>query len=212
MLHASEMNIERWLRLMEAWGFEPNRETFQSLMSAYSGRGRHYHTAGHVSACLRHLDECVDHLESPRQVEIALWFHDAIYNPLSRSNEKASADWAASFLSECGAADEEVSRVHRLIMATAHDAPTRTGDESVLVDIDLSILGSDPATYDVFESGVRQEYRLVPWPIYRRKRAEVLRGFLGRPNIYTSGCFSSAVERQARENLSDAVSKLEGRA
>src|SRR5690554_6317807 len=110
---------------MEAWGFEPNRKTFESLMSAYSSKGRHYHTTEHISACLRHLDGCVDDLESCREVEIALWFHDAIYNPLSSSNEKGSADWAASFLSESGATDEDAGRVHRLIMVTEHNAPTQ---------------------------------------------------------------------------------------
>ena len=205
------MNIERWLRLMDAWGFGPNRETFESLMNAYSGKGRHYHTVEHVSACLRHLDPCIAALDHPREVEIALWFHDAIYKPFSSSNEKKSADWAASFLSAHGASDEESERVHGLIMATAHNAPAGTKDASVLVDIDLSVLGADPALFDRFEQGVRKEYRLVPTFIYRRKRVEVLSGFLNRRKIYTSGCFPAAVERQAKENLSNAVAKLEGR-
>lgn len=212
MRQESRMNSERWSRLMEAWGFEPNRETFEALLSAYSEKGRHYHTAEHVSACLRHLDACLAQVEFPREVEIALWFHDAIYKPLSSNNEKESADWAASFLSEQGATEAEVARVYRLIMVTEHNAPTQTSDEAVLVDIDLSILGAAPGTYDIFESGVRKEYKLVPSFLYRRKRAEVLRGFLDREKIYTSGCFSAEVECQAKENLSNAVTALEGRA
>lgn len=197
---------------MEVWGFEPNRETFETLLAAYSEKGRYYHTAVHVSACLRHLDACVSMVEFPREVEIALWFHDPIYKPLSSNNEKESADWAASFLSDHGATPAEVARVHRLVMVTEHNAPTQTKDEAVLVDIDLSILGADSATYDIFETGVRKEYRLVPSFFYRKKRAEILRGFVERPNIYTSGCFSAEVERQAKENLSNAVTALEERA
>lgn len=211
MTHKLEMNTERWLRLMDSWGFGPNRETFKSLMDAYSGKGRHYHTVEHISACLRHLDQCMGALDYPREVEIALWFHDAIYKPFSSSNEKKSADWAASFMSEQGATDEESARVHRLIMATEHNAPAETRDASVLVDIDLSVLGADPAIFDLFEQGVRKEYRLVPAFIYRKKRAEVLRGFLSRRKIYTSGCFPAAVERQAKENLSNAIARLERR-
>lgn len=206
------MNFERWLQLMDAWGFEPNRETYDSLVAAYSSKGRHYHTAEHVSACLRHLDGCSAELEYPREVEIALWFHDAIYKPLSGNNEKESADWAVSFLTEQGAAEVEVARVRRLIMVTEHNAPTQTGDEAVLVDIDLSILGADPAVYDIFETRVRKEYKLIPSFIYRKKRVEVLRGFLEREKIYTSGFFPPEVERQAKENLSNAVTALEGRA
>ena len=206
------MNAERWSRLMGAWGFEPNSATFDALLAAYSEKGRHYHTAEHVSACLRHLDRCLTTLEYPKEVEIALWFHDAIYKPLSSNNEKASADWAASFLLKHGATDAEVTRVHRLIMVTEHNAPTQSNDEQVLVDIDLSILGADSVTYELFESGVRKEYKLVPFSIYRKKRAEILRGFLEREEIYKSGCFPAEMERRAKENLSGAIKKLAGNA
>ncbi|GJM08393.1 MAG: hypothetical protein DHS20C11_06690 [Lysobacteraceae bacterium] len=205
------MNNERWLTLMSEWGFGPNLDTFESLRTAYSEKGRHYHTAQHITACLRHMDRCAKTLEHPREVELALWFHDAVYKPLSSCNERKSADWAAAFLTLNGASESEVSRVHRLIMATEHDAPTQTNDESALVDIDLSILGTNAETYEAFESAVRKEYRLIPWMLYRRKRAEVLRGFLERQKIYQSGFFSADVERQAKENLSNAVRKLEGR-
>lgn len=206
----SIMCIERWLRLMETWTFSPNLNTFEALVAAYSKKGRHYHTEEHVSACLLHLDKLLKQLQHAREVEIALWFHDAIYNPLSSSNEKDSADWAASFLQEQGAASQEVARVYNLIMVTEHNAPTRTIDEAILVDIDLSILGSDPETYRVFENGIRKEYKLVPSFIYRKKRAQILQGFVDRPKIYTSDCFTQDREHQARLNLSNAISELEG--
>jgi len=80
------------------------------------------------------------------------------------------------------------------------------------VDIDLSILGADAKTYDEFEKAVRQEYRIIPMFIYRRKRAEVLHSFLLRPHIYQNEPFLSEREHQARANLSNAVSQLSGRA
>lgn len=202
------MNLDRWLTLMGLWGFGRNEETFNSLMSAYTEKGRHYHSDKHVAACLRHLDSCISQVAKPREVELALWFHDAIYKPLSDSNEQQSADWAASFLSKNGATGEEIARVHRLIMVTKHNAPTQTKDESILIDIDLSILGADPQTYDLFERGVRNEYKLVPKFMYRRKRAEVLKSFLERPSIYQNEPFSTEHERQARENLRNAISQL----
>lgn len=205
------MDLERWLRLMEAWRLGRNQETYDALAAAYTEVGRHYHTNEHISACLRHLNRCAELLDHPREVEIALWFHDAIYEPLSSNNEKKSADWATSFLSGEGVDGEAVARVYRLIVATEHNAPTQTKDESVLVDIDLSILGADSDVYDIFEANVRKEYRLVPWFIYRKKRAEVLRAFMDRPSIYINDFFADALERQARQNLSAAISRLEGR-
>ncbi len=193
---------------MGVFGFDKNEETFRSLISAYSEKHRYYHTLEHVADCLRHLDTCAAQIEKPREVELALWFHDAIYNPLSSKNERKSADWAASFLSTNSATDELATKVDHLIMGTKHDAPTHTNDESILVDIDLAILGTDAATYNVFEKAVRQEYQIIPIFLYRKKRAAVLRGFIERPCIYQNEPFKSEREQQARNNLAYALSNL----
>ncbi len=209
MRRESSMSIERWLRLMDAWGFSGNEDVYQSVVAVYSAKSRHYHNAEHVTACLRHLDRCIAKLDQPREVELALWFHDAIYQPFSSGNERKSADWAASFLSANDASHDAQDRVRRLIMVTQHNEPTRTNDESMLVDIDLSILGSDSRSYRLFEQAVRMEYRLVPSFIYRKRRAGLLRGFLARERIYQNEPFASEREGQARKNLTTAVSELE---
>ena len=206
------MKIDRWFRLMGDFGFDNNEGTFRSLLSAYSEKHRHYHTSEHVADCLRHLDTCVAQINEPLEVELALWFHDAVYNPLSGKNERKSANWAASFLSNNSAADELTAKVHRLILVTKHDAPPQTNDESILVDIDLAILGADAATYNVFEQAVRQEYQIIPVFLYRKKRAAVLRGFIERPFIYQNEPFKSECEQQARINLANAILNLTGSA
>ena len=170
------------------------------------------HTAEHVNACLKHLDICEAQVNKQHEVELALWFHDAVYNPLSGKNERKSADWATFFLSENSAESEAIGRVHRLVMVTQHNAPTVTKDESILVDIDLSILGADAATYEIFEQAVRTEYKAVPTFIYRKKRAAVLADFFARPRIYQNEPFTSEREHQAKVNLSNAISNLAGRA
>lgn len=202
------MNLERWSRLMSNWGFGQHPETYDQLVSFYSQKHRHYHTLEHIAACLKHVDTCVAQMKNPREVELALWFHDAIYEPLSAKNELKSAEWATSFLLANGTDADTVSRIYRLIMATTHDAPIQTQDESILVDIDLSILGADPHTYDSFEKAIRAEYKSVPLFIYKRKRAAVLRGFLERDRIYRHEPFFTEREQQARRNLAKAVDNL----
>lgn len=202
------MNTERWSRLMAAWGFGENQDTYRAMVAAYAQKHRYYHTAAHISACLRRLDACVAQVNNPREVEMALWFHDAVYNPFSGNNELRSAAWAASFLAENHAPPETVDRVRSLIMATRHDAPPRSRDESILVDIDLAILGASAQIYDVFEKDVRREYKFVPGFFYRKKRAAILRHFLGRDRIFQNEPFISDLEGRARENLARAVSNL----
>lgn len=211
MPYESRMTFEHWSRLMDAWGFAHRQSAFDALITAYSEKWRHYHTAEHITACLRHLDAITPGLDAPREVEMALWFHDAVYKPLSSNNEQESADWAMTFLLGEGADHAAAVRVRRLIMATRHDAPCLTGDETILVDIDLSILGTDPIVYNRYEQQVRKEYALVPSFIYRKKRVAILRGFLERPRIYASGRFAEATEHQARANLLSAISMLEAR-
>lgn len=71
-------------------------------------------------------------------------------------------------------------RVRALIMATCHDAEPEGDDARRLVDIDLAILGADPARFAEYDAQVREEYRWVPDWLYRRKHREVLAGFLAR--------------------------------
>lgn len=202
------MNLERWTGLMCALGWDANRDTFAALQSAYAEKHRHYHDGNHVQACLEQLDRCAGQAENRAEVELALWFHDAIYKPLSAANEQESADWAASFMTVNRANPEAIARVQRLIMATRHEAATATRDESLLVDIDLSILGTDPIAYDAFEQAIRKEYAVVPGFIYRRKRAGILAGFLRRPRIYVNEPFHREREQQARINLQAAIARL----
>ncbi|UGB36823.1 HD domain-containing protein [Frateuria soli] len=197
----------RWFSLMRTWDLPPCEEAWRALVSAYGQKHRHYHTGTHVDACPRRLDACVEALDRPREVELALWFHDAVYDPLSSKNEQKSARWVQDFLARHGAPEEAIARVVELIMVTRHEAPTCTNDQSFLVDIDLSILGARPAVYDFFEQAIRREYRHVPAVLYRAGRARRLEQFLARPRIYANRPFRLR-ERQARANLARAVAQL----
>lgn len=203
------MNIDRWYYLMSCFDLSRlgNEDTFRSLADAYSKTERYYHNADHIEACLDQLDTLEEYTVYPREVELAIWFHDAIYDPLSSDNEHKCAEWVASFLGTNRVSQEVISRVVGLIRATRHTGTVQTQDESILVDIDLCVLGSDRGTYDAFETGIRKEYEKVPIIIYNEERAKVLDGFLQRPKIYLNGVFANC-EEQARANLTDAIAQL----
>jgi predicted metal-dependent HD superfamily phosphohydrolase len=202
------LDPDRWRRLMRVLGFAENAQTLAALVRAYSETHRHYHTAGHIAACLALLDAHAAQADRPHEIELALWFHDAVYQPLSGENEQKSADWAARFVSESGAPREVADRMRGLILSTRHHAPLEAVDGPLLLDIDLAILGADAVTYDVYEAAIQQEYRMVPAMIYRSKRVEVLEAFLRRPAIYLTPDFRSAREKRAHANLARAISRL----
>lgn len=86
------MNQSRWNRLMAAFGLPGAGETFDLLVDAYSQKHRHYHTGAHIDHCLREFDVAAGLAIEPAEVELALWFHDAIYDPYSfRDRHEATA-------------------------------------------------------------------------------------------------------------------------
>ena len=204
------MNIERWEALLTGLGATPETDTFSQLQAAYAEKHRAYHTTRHIDECLGLLDEFRAHAGNPSEVECALWFHDAIYEPMSNSNEERSANWAAEFGERVGVPSESVARIRAHIMATRHVALPVDDDSRLLVDIDLAILGADPSRYDEFERDVRREYRWVPGIVYRSKRAAILQSFLDRPRIYHSEPACERFEGNARANLSGAIRSLVG--
>ena len=77
-----------------------------------------------------------------------------------------------------------------------------------MVDLDLTILGQDPASYDRFERDVRTEYGWVPEEIFRARRAAILREFAGRPAIFHHASVRERYEQSARRNLARAIEAL----
>ena len=202
------MQADRWQALMARLGLPPALDTFEELLAAYAEPHRHYHTAAHIDACLLELDQARGQLPGADAGELALWFHDAVYRPTSSANERDSATWARRFLSAMGADKALIGVVSDAILATRHVSVPGGGPSKWVVDIDLSILGYPPEDYARFEANIRREYSRIPGPLFRLKRARILKSFLRRPEIYVTEWFRRRYEHQARQNLHDALAKL----
>ncbi len=200
---------ERWNAAWSALGAAPPGETlFSDLMSRYAESHRAYHTLDHVRECFEQLGGARSLAEHPAEVELAIWFHDAIYDTRRSDNEDQSAEWAARSLLEAGAPSESCGRVRDLVVATAHDAAPSGPDASLLVDIDLAILGAGTARFDEYEVQIRREYSWVSEPAFREGRSKVLRKFLARPQIYATDEFHARLEGRARANLERSLGRL----
>jgi predicted metal-dependent HD superfamily phosphohydrolase len=202
------LSPERWRRLLADLSIAEDTDTWAALKAAYSERHRHYHTARHITHCLAELDLARFLAAEPAEVEMALWFHDAVYRPRASDNELQSAAWAERFLGSHAVDPERILRVREHIMATRHTAPADSADSQLVVDVDLAILGSDAQTYAQFESNVRKEYRWVPGPLFRTRRAQILQSFFDRHHIYHTTYFRDRCEAAARANLETAIRAL----
>lgn len=198
----------RFVRALEAVGATASGErVFAELVERHAEPHRHYHTFEHVDACLGWLDWVAAHGERPAEVALALFFHDAMYDPRASDNEARSAQLARERLEALGAPPEAVARIEAFILATAtHEA--EHGDPRLVVDLDLTILGARPAVYDAFEEQIRSEYAHVPEPLFRAGRRQVLEHFLERETLYAVPPLQDELEKRARANLERRIGEL----
>ena len=207
------MELERWNDLLTRMNLTADEATYQKLVNAYSSPKRHYHNVQHITDCLQQLDNAAGLAESAENVEMALWFHDAVYRTWSGKNEYLSAEWAIDFLRKVGASNGCCETIYQHIMATCHLGANQSEtalykDAALVIDIDLSILGRDKATFALFERNIRREYQWVPITFFKRRRQRVLQSFLQHKAIYQTDYFRDCYEANARQNLKQAIIAL----
>jgi predicted metal-dependent HD superfamily phosphohydrolase len=200
---------ERWQSTWSSLDLEPPPMLLAELVAAYSEPHRAYHTLQHLSECFTLLDAYPGSPDDPASLDLALWFHDAIYDTKRNDNESRSAEWARRSLAGLSAA--RLDGLDQLILVTRHAADPTTPDQQLLLDVDLSILGAPTARFEAYESQVRFEYSWVPETAYCDARGKILRGFLARPVLFHTAHFSRLFEAQARKNLRRSLDRLGAR-
>jgi len=183
------------------------RDVGSAVVASWSSAGRVYHDLSHLQASLALFEEVRGHAQRPAEVEIAFFFHDAIYETRAVDNEARSASWAREVLEGAGAPAESVDRVEGAILATRLSAEPPTPDAALLVDLDRSILGADAAVFDTYERGVREEYAWVEESQYIAARMGVLERLAARTPLFkTAAC--ARFEAPARANIARSLASL----
>lgn len=197
---------ERWLKLARSLAWQGDAvAVWEMLLTRYTEPVRAYHNLQHIGACLNALDEVSTEGVDRQAVELAIWFHDAIYDPKAKDNEEQSAELFSLCAREAALPEMLTAEVVRLILITQHKAIPQTKEEQLLVDIDLSILGADVEAFAEYERQIRAEYAWVPEKDFCKGRAAVLEQFLKHEHIYHTAHFSQRYEAKARDNLEEAI-------
>lgn len=196
-------DLENWLALWHRIGAHDDGISWHGkLCRSYQDSHRSYHTLQHLEECLQIFDSIPSEKEvacSPA-LELALWFHDAVYDIGASNNEEQSAQLARFVLFEAGVDSGLIDDTCRLVMATkTHEGSLP--DEEWIADIDLSILGQTPTRFQEYERQIRREYAMVDDCLYRTKRSEIMASFLERTRLYKTEYFHHHFEEQARFNL-----------
>jgi len=202
-------HADRWRAFWQRAGARGDGDAvFAELSAHYADPPRAYHSLDPVVRCLDELETARHLAQCPLEVELAIWFHDAVYDPRARDNEAKSAELARRAAQELLFPRASAKRVYHLILATRHDVLPTTADQRLLADIDLSILGAPTEEFDEYERRIREEYAGVSEAEFRAARADILEKFLSRPRLYATEFFLNRYEQAARENLRRSLTRL----
>jgi predicted metal-dependent HD superfamily phosphohydrolase len=190
--------------ICHAVGVSP--EGFASAWSKVEGQyteaHRAYHGLTHIQALLELSHAYEARLTDPAAVDLAIIFHDIIYDPRSKTNEEDSAALFTTLFT--GLIEPAmVEKVTHYIIETKRHAVLDSTDEDLklFIDLDMSILGVPRDEYIVYAQQVRKEYEFVPEADYCRGRTAVLQSFLAGGDIYATTEGKRRWEAQARENI-----------
>ena len=178
----------------------------EDLLARWSESHRRHHTVNHLHEMLDAIGVLADDgIQFDREaVELAAWFHDAIYEIGRDDNEDRSAELARQLLASSPVRDE----IARLVLVTKkHKAAVDDINGAVLSDADLSVLGANPGRYGEYARAVREEYADVPDDAFKPARVQLLTALLEGPIFHTEAG-RDRWEHQARQNLAEEIRLL----
>src|SRR4051794_32424934 len=148
-------------------------DIYGELVSAYTAPDRYYHDIRHIAHCLSEF-EGVRHLaHNPQALEVAIWFHDVVYDGRQKDNEEQSAEVAAAALRKLGSSEAFTDKAHHLTLSPRHDVDPPTDDGKLMADIDLASLALTPERFDKNSRRIRSEYLHVPEDAFLRGRNDM---------------------------------------
>jgi predicted metal-dependent HD superfamily phosphohydrolase len=190
-----------------------SRETlFSEIVKRYFEEHRFYHNLEHISDCLDKFDEVKNQglIKIPDELEMAVFYHDIIYDVNKINNEELSAKLMSAKLQKIGMDKKFVAGVNNLIMDTWKHELGKHPDSGYMVDIDLFVgLGTDWEQFVDNRKKIDKEYRTK----YNEKEKLIgtvmfYNNMLNRKKIFLTDYFNSKYECQARENMKKSIELL----
>lgn len=185
------------------------KEGFNSILTHYSESHRYYHNLDHVQTLLVFIEEYNHLVQDLENLQLAVFFHDIIYDVQRGDNEERSALVATQFLEQTSYPPEKIARVSEYIRATkSHQNPNNDSDLDCFLDFDLFILSGPERMYQAYAKNIRKEYGIYPDAVYVPGRKKILQHFLDQPSIYKTAGFRERFDTVAKENIQRELEKL----
>lgn len=171
------------------------------LTYQYTQKHRHYHTLEHIA----HMFEIArkHDVELSETQCIAIWWHDAVYDPSSHTNEEDSIDmlgYAIDILKY------DYNEIARIIFDTKTHQP-RSEQSAIVCDLDMMILAASPEEYFEYTKKIRKEFSNYTNEQYLEGRLKFLKT-LKDTKIFHSPVFEK-YENIAQRNINNEIGTIE---
>ena len=185
-------------------------ELWTEIETNYTKKTRHYHNLVHIYNMLLQAETYKTEIKDFEALQFTIWYHDIIYKSSKKDNEEKSALFTEKRLKSINFDSKRIENIKKLITSTKKHELTidKNRDNAYLLDLDLSILGSDWDTYQKYISNIRKEYKIFPDFMYKPGRKKVLKHFLDRKTLYFTDAFRNKYETKARGNLKKEIELL----
>ncbi len=200
-----------WRRCLLDGTSDDGAAVHQRLLDGYREPQRYYHTPEHIEHCLSWFDQCRSLVGNPDALELAIWFHDVIYEPGKPDNEARSAALYRQ-LSDGVHAKATRGLVDRLIMATLHlGSELEDGDADYMVDIDLASFGLPWEEFLRDSENLRREATHLDESQFHQRARAFHQTLRARERFFHTDFFAERLETRAHENIERYLALIENR-
>lgn len=203
---------QEWIALASIYSVDEQlmSKYWDEIETHYTSKGRHYHNLSHIYNMLKQAETIVDEIHDYNVFRFSIWYHDIIYKATKKNNEVKSAEFTQNRLKSFNFDEKRIEIVNKLIKSTEKHTIilNENNDNAYLLDIDLSILGTQWGVYQNYIQNIRKEYDIYPDFMYKKGRKKAMLHFLERESIYFTTLYQNKFENQARQNIEREISNL----
>jgi len=206
--------FELWCSLIKSfknlYDVELRTNLFYDLYNEYSSESRHYHNLTHINNLLKYSKDFDLELKDRIILELAIWFHDVVYDPKSKTNEYDSVLYLNKFLLESFNFDINKFKfrndVSNIVLSTKHNNSASSELEKIMCDIDLREFAEDWYMENSFK--IKKEFSFLSDKEWREGRINFIKEFLNRKRIYQTDVYYNKYEKNALNNLNAELNYL----
>jgi len=176
---------------------------YQKVLEMYNESHRYYHNVDHIQTMIRDYNLLVKH-----NVILTVLFHDAVYNPVSSSNESDSAQLAENMLNNNANHDYIINTI---IDTQTHICSEEIGNRGTILDLDMKILASEQfSEYHEYSKSIRSENSHLKTTIYNEHRMNFLKTCLSS-TVFNTDYFKNKFEHLAHRNMKKELKSIANR-